>query len=94
LGGSKDKEEMRYLFTISRVELKRVLMHIPVGLVTLVIGFFAWWVGAIFALGFVFYELNEDWHLSDGAWQDIKGFLWGLGIGGVAIFLLELMGVM
>ena len=56
-------------------------MHLPLGVLTMVMGILiAGWAAGIFAVGFIIYETNEDWHLKDGAWIDIKGFLWGCGI--------------
>lgn len=66
---------------------KRVLMHIPVGL-----------VAGIPILGypvmklFIFYEENEDLHIKDEAWKDTFGALIGgtitvLAALGVAIWL-------
>lgn len=68
----------------------RVLLHVPIG------AFNAWlfWhvpqVGVIFFVGFLIYELNEDWRIRDQAWRDIKGYLWGLAI--AAVFLILLLG--
>jgi len=78
---------MKYLFSISsKDELKRVLMHIPVGMLTVVLGFFgAWWLGVLFGVGFWVYEVDEDWHIRNGAWYDIKGWLWGLTILGLIL---------
>jgi len=79
---------------ITREELKRVLLHIPLGLLTVLFGYYVgWWLAIIFATLFIFYELNEDMHLCDEAYKDIKGFIWGLGIGGLIIFGLKLGGV-
>ena len=40
----------------------------------------AYFTSWMFFAGWFIYELNEDWHLKDGAWIDIKGFLWGVAI--------------
>lgn len=57
----------------------RVIMHLPVG------GFAVWlasWSPALavtFSITFVFgYEITQDFHVKDGAYIDIKGFLWGM----------------
>jgi len=82
------------LFVILREELRRVLLHIPVGLLACLLGYTAWWLAVMFTIGFLYYELNEDMHLSDHAFMDIKGFLWGIGIGGLIIFGLKLGGIL
>lgn len=82
------------LFMITREKLGRVLLHIPLGLLTVLFGcYVGWWLAIIFAVGFLVYEVDEDWHIGNGAWFDIKGFLWGLGIGGLVVFGLKLGGV-
>ncbi len=77
---------MKCVFSLSKDEWERVLMHIPVGMLTVVLGFFvAWWLGPLFGIGFLIYEVDEDWHLRNGAWKDIKGWLWGLAILGLIL---------
>jgi hypothetical protein len=85
---------MKTLLRISKHELTRVLLHIPLGLLVCLFGYVVgWWLAAIFSVCFVVYELNQDWHISDGAFTDLKGLLWGLAIGGIAIVVLKLTGV-
>jgi len=43
----------------------------------------------IFFLGFMIYELNEDWRIKDFAFVDIAGYLWGLALSGLAKFLMD-----
>ena len=40
-----------------------------------------------FAYGFVRYEINEQRDLKDKAYQDIKGWLFGLGILGIPLWI-------
>lgn len=87
-------EGMKTLVIISKNELGRVLLHLPLGLLTCLLGYTCWWLALIFACGFLVYEVNEDWHISDQAWVDIKGFLWGIGIGGITMFILKIAGVL
>lgn len=64
-------------------------MHIPVGIFQV---FCAWLnpvVGIAFLVGFMMYEINEDWHISDQAWLDIRGYLWGIALGSLGLFLVE-----
>lgn len=75
---------MKSVMNISKDEVIRVLVHIPVGALLVFLGLYVgWWLAMTFTIGFLAYELNEDKHLSDNAWKDLKGFLWGLGIGGI-----------
>lgn len=67
----------------------RWCIHFPIG------GFTAWagsvhWVFALcLTLGFLAYEISEDWRIKDKAYIDIQGWLWGLGIGIIAVFLTK-----
>jgi len=86
---------MKSLFKVSRQELARVLMHMPLGILAVVFGYWVgWWLAVIFTAGFLIYEVDEDWHIRNGAYSDIKGFLWGVGIGGVVMVILKLVGVL
>lgn len=69
--------------------MKTILLHIPLGLLTCVLCYAHWVLAVILAVGFYIYELNEDWHISDNAYKDIKGFLWGIGIGGIIMIILK-----
>jgi len=60
---------------------------------TCLLGYTYWWLGLIFACGFIVYEVDESWHLHDGAFIDIKGWLWGIALGGFIMFLLKLGGI-
>jgi hypothetical protein len=69
-------------------KLYRLLLHVPVG------GFNAWLIcrepaaGVIFFLGFVIYELNEDWRIRDQAWKDLAGWLWGFAL---AVYIIAIL---
>ena len=39
--------------------------------------------------GFIVYELDEDWHIRDGAYRDIREMLIGMGIGAVATMMVK-----
>lgn len=76
------------LFKPLMIDPQRWLIHFPVG------GFNAWagtehWVyPLVFMLGFLAYEVTEDFRLRDGAYIDIQGYLWGLAIGIIAIYFI------
>lgn len=75
------------IFQANKSDLSRILIHLPLGILTVLFGFYiSWWLAVIFAVGFLVYELDEDWHISDEAYKDIKGWLWGVVMAG--LFLL------
>ena len=85
----------------------RLLMHVPVGLLTIaafILGFILGLppvaaailgVGLGFAclIAFIIYEINEDRHIEDRAFHDILGFLAGLGTGIIILFCLGVTGI-
>ena len=74
------------------MKLFRCLLHIPVGLVTVVAAIVRPVLAICLLVGFLAYELNEDFHIKDNAWVDIAGYLWGLAIGSMILFLILLGG--
>jgi len=71
--------------------MRRVLIHIPVGLANAFIAFVSGWLGLVFGVGFIAYELWEGLRVTDRAWIDLKGYLVGIGIGAVAWAVAELL---
>lgn len=67
-----------------KLYIKRCLIHVPIGLITgwiISLGdFFLVTIGVLFYIGFLRYELNEDFCIKDYAYPDIAGSLWGLVI--------------
>lgn len=82
---------VKSILLISKGEFKRVLLHIPLGLLSCLLVYVHWVLSIGFVILFLGYELNEDLCIKDEAWKDIKGMLWGIGIGGVILFILKLI---
>lgn len=76
--------------SIAMSNLGRLWLHIPVGLVAVVL----YWLSPIAGAGFTFifwrYEKNEDRYIKDQAWKDYAGFLWGMALGGLAWAIIYL----
>jgi len=47
----------------------------------------------IMFLTLIIYELDEDWHIKDGAWIDIAQYGFGLGVG-VLIKIIMFLGIL
>jgi hypothetical protein len=67
----------------------RLLIHIPVGVVTAIIGLLGWYWAFILFASFIFYEQNEDWHIKDGAYKDVIGFIVGYATTSMIIYILR-----
>jgi len=67
----------------TKQKIFRAILHIPVGVINyLLLGDSV--AGAVlFFAGFMIYELNDDWHLKDGAFYDVFGYLIGLAVTGL-----------
>lgn len=82
------------LLTISKAERGRVLLHMPLGILTCLFWHELGWAPAIiFGIGFLWYEKQQDKVIKDQGWKDIKGWLWGLGITGSLLIVLKLIAV-
>lgn len=71
--------------------LWRIIVHVPVGIVTVLLsqvetGGTA--LAVLFTIGFFIYELNEDSDINDKAWKDIVGWLWGVAIMGLILLVV------
>jgi len=64
------------------------LFHFPVGLFTAFLLHINPALGCLFGLGFISYEVMEDWRIHDKSYLDLYGWLLGLGLGGVILWLL------
>jgi hypothetical protein len=80
------KKILSKIFFCDEDSVNNVLMHIPVGNVNVGIALYNPYLGLLFGVGFIIYELNEQLTYGDKAFQDIKGWLWGIGI--LSIILL------
>ena len=67
--------------------IKCSVAHFVGGLLVAIISPLIPVLSVISFLGFIIYELDEDWHISDQAYKDIKMFLFGMFTGMIAILL-------
>ena len=73
------------------IEIKNItdVIHIIAGLVTALITMVNSVLATFMFVGFIIYELDEDWHLSDEAFQDIKEYLIGLYMGAIIVLVMS-----
>jgi len=69
--------------------MKRLLLHVPVGLACALLTRESGVLAAILAFLFVTYETNEDRHVRDDAYKDIAGAAWGVALGGLILWLVR-----
>lgn len=65
----------------------RTLLHIPVGILSILLYLVHWSLLLAFTFMFREYELNADRHINDQAWKDICGWLVGAGIMGSILLI-------
>lgn len=65
-----------------------LMVHIPVGMANVAIAWFSPAVAVIFGGGFLAYEITQGSqpHL------DIKGWLWGIALAMIGLFICKLLG--
>lgn len=66
-------------------------VHIAAGAVTAVASLQSWLLGLLLFSVFIIYELDEDWHISDGAFVDIRDYALGLYIASLLLILLQMI---
>jgi hypothetical protein len=42
----------------------------------------------MFAVGFLIYEILNDWRIKDHSYKDVLGYLYGIGAGAVILYLM------
>ena len=66
----------------------RLMLHIPVGLFTVFALYVHWSLGLVMSIGFLTYEVTENWRIHDYSYVDLSGFLWGIALGTVGWWLI------
>lgn len=66
---------------LTKDDIKRATLHFPLGIFTAWLGTFSPVVCIIFGIGFLTYEVIEDWRIKDRSYKDVFGYLIGIGIG-------------
>lgn len=70
--------------------MRRLLLHLPVGLVNVLALWLSVPLGLSFTAGFLLYEVDENWEIKDKAYPDVKGWLWGYALGVLVWAMLRL----
>lgn len=71
----------------------RAVLHVPVGICNAFLLYAEPVFGILFFIGFFVYELEESYHLKDGAFLDIYGWLWGFAGLATPYFILKWLGL-
>jgi hypothetical protein len=67
------------------------LAHVVFGLLTALVSTISPILSIINTIIFIVYELNEEWHLDDEAYQEILEFSVGLAIGEIILILYKFL---
>jgi len=71
----------------------RALIHVPVGICNAFLLYAEPVFGILFFTGFFIYEIEESYHLKDGAFLDIYGWLCGFAGLATPFFILRLLSI-
>lgn len=69
-------------------DIKRAALHFPVGVFTAWLGTFTPVITLVFGIGFMVYEVMEDWRIKDQSYHDVFGYLIGIAFGSVLFRLI------
>ena len=72
-------------------DIRRALLHAPVGVLAAWLCFSLSAIGTPFFIGFLVYEIVEDWRIKDRGYKDILGFLWGFAVTGAVLIGMTLL---
>ena len=65
---------------MTKLETFRLVQHIPVGVVNVAVAYVSPMIALLFGAAFLVYEVTQG----SNPHKDIRGYCWGLGIGGIA----------
>ena len=72
---------------MTKLDTFRLFQHIPVGVVNVAVAYVSPMIALLFGAAFLVYEVIQG----GLPHKDIKGYCWGLGIGGVAWLIWEVI---
>lgn len=72
-------------------DLGRIALHFPIGLLVAFAIEVSGVLSVMLFLCFLVYEVNEDWHIRNGAYKDIAGALIGIFVGIIILLFLEFL---
>ncbi len=75
---------------MTEADWKRVVLHIPVGMLGVLFILNCLPVGIVFCLSTWLYEVMDDWRSKDKSFKDVLGICWGYGLGGLVIVIYKL----
>ena len=74
---------------MTKLETFRLVQHIPVGVINIAFAYVSPVAALLFGAAFLVYEVTQG----SNPHKDIRGYCWGLGIGGAVWFALSVMEV-
>jgi len=74
---------------MTKLETFRLFQHIPVGVINIAFAYVSPVAALLFGAAFLVYEVTQG----SKPHKDIRGYCWGLGIGGAVWFAISVMEV-
>ena len=66
-----------------------LIAHLPHGVFTTFAAIYIHWsIALIFGIGFIVFELDQDWYFKDGAHNDLAGWLLWMAVSAIAYWAL------
>ena len=73
---------------MNKADIARAAIHFPVGVFAAWLATVASVLCLVFGIGFLTYEILEDWRIADRGYKDVFGFLVGFGAGAILLSFL------
>ena len=73
----------------TKLDWKRFWLHLPVGIVCAVLAYYLPILGILAFIGFLTFEIIEDWRISDFSFKDVLGFNCGFIATSLALLILK-----
>ena len=77
---------------MTKLDWERFWIHLPLGIVCALLAYYLPVLGILAFVGFLIYEVIQDWRIHDLSFKDVLGFTSGFIATGVILAILKLVG--
>ena len=78
------------IFHCEESSVDSIVLHIPVGIITVIIYLFSGSLGVLFGVGFIVFEVWTSKVAHDKGYPELQGWLWGIGLLAIPLLIARL----